>query len=245
MYHYKNILVISDNDRLSGRFRDWIQSRTELQEVKLSFTKTIASVKKDETITEFVDLNKETDVEKIISGYDLVISLNCAQIFPEKLINGVKCINIHPGYNPDTRGIFSEVFALKYNTRIGATIHEMDLELDHGPVIARETVEKNDWDTAGSLYEKIIDKQFELIEKHFEEILKDTYTTFTVSEGKVYTKKDFQVLQRLDLNERKTTREFIDHLRALTFEGYDNCFFIDEEGRKVFVSIRLKPGEEA
>jgi methionyl-tRNA formyltransferase len=121
----------------------------------------------------------------------------------------------------------------------------MDLELGHGPVIARETVEKNDWDTAGSLYEKIIDKQFELIEKHFEEILKDTYTTFTVSEGKVYTKKDFQVLQRLDLNERKTTREFIDHLRALTFEGYDNCFFIDEEGRKVFVSIRLKPGEEA
>ena len=244
MYHYKNILVISDNDRLSGRFRDWIQKRTGLQEVKISFTKTIVSVKKDETITEFVDLNKEADVEKIISSYDLVISLNCAQIFPEKLINGVKCINIHPGYNPDTRGIFSEVFALKYNTRIGATIHEMDLELDHGPVIARETVEKNDWDTAGSLYEKIIDKQFELFEKHFDEILKDTYTTFTVSEGKVYSKKDFQTLQKLDLNEKKTTREFIDHLRAMTFEGYDNCFFIDEEGRKVFVSIRLKPGEK-
>jgi len=244
MFHYKNILIISDNDWLTGRFRDWLDTKPQLSELQINFTKTIASLKKNASLAEFVDLNKDSDVEKIISLHDLVISLNCAQIFPKKLVTARKCINIHPGYNPDTRGCFSEVFAIRYDTPIGATIHEMDEELDHGPVIARETVEKNDWDTAGTLYQKIIDKEFELIDKYFEDILKNSYTTFTVTEGKVYTKRDFKTLQQIDLDEKKTAREFIDHLRAMTFEGYDNCYFLNKDGIKVYVSIKVKAGPE-
>ena len=228
---------------LTGRFKNWLSTRPGDNDLRITFTKTIASATKTGAGT-VVNLKSENDVLRIISEFDLVISLNSGQVFPEKLVTAIKCINIHPGYNPDTRGCFSEVFSLVYNTKIGATIHEMDAELDHGPVIARETVEKKDWDTADTLYKKIIDKEFELIEKNFETILKNTYDPMSVEEGKIYTKKDFNALLKIDPGEKKTFREFIDHLRAMTFEGYDNCYFINEEGVKVFISIRLKPDEQ-
>ena len=241
MYHYKNILIISDNIKLAGRFQNWLKTRPEYNEVHIIFTKTIASQKKNTEGKDFVDLKNSADVEKIISNFDLIISLNCGQIFPDKLVNNIKCINIHPGYNPDTRGCYSEIFAIMYGTKIGATIHEMDSRLDHGPVIAREEVPKNDWDSAYTLYQKIINKEFELIEKNFDNILRNTYTTFRVEEGTVFTKRDFKAFQKIDPLEKKTFREFIDYLRAMTFEGYDNCYFINEDGIRIFVSIQLKP----
>jgi methionyl-tRNA formyltransferase len=227
---------------LTGRFKNWLTTTPEYSALRISFTKTIYSATKAGAGTSFINLKSEEEVLRIINDFDLVISLNSAQVFPKKLVTSIKCINIHPGYNPDTRGCFPEIFSLMYNTKIGATIHEMDAELDHGPVIAREAVEKTDWDTADTLYKKIIDKEFELIEKNFDAILKNTYDTISVEEGKLYTKKDFNALLKIDTDEKKTFREFIDYLRAMTFEGYDNCYYVNEEGRKIYVSIRLKPG---
>lgn len=243
-YYYKNILVVSDNEMLTGRFRNWLSTKTGYKDVGITFTKTIYSAAKPGAEAPFINLKSEEEILRIIRDFDLVISLNSAQVFPEKLVTSIKCINLHPGYNPDTRGCFSEIFSLMYNTKIGATIHEMDAELDHGPVIAREAVEKTDWDTADTLYKKIIDKEFELLDKNFDAILKNTYHTMRVEEGNLYTKKDFKALLKIDPDEKKTFREFIDYLRAMTFEGYDNCYYVNEEGIRIFISVQLKPEKQ-
>ena len=242
MFHYKNILVISDNLVLSDRFRKWILSKSAYNDLNFSFRKTVASTFEQAADNDILDLKNNSHVETILTNFDIVFSLNCAALFPASLVNSIKCINIHPGYNPDTRGCYSEVFSIIYGTKIGATIHEMDAELDHGPIIVREEVLKEDWDTAHSLYHKIIEKEFELIENNFDAILNNSYTVSHPGDGRIFTKKDFRKLQQIDLAEKKTFRELIDHLRALTFEGYDNCYFINKDGVKVFVSVQLKPG---
>ena len=44
--------------------------------------------------------------------YKVGISAHCKQIFPAKLVENVRCYNIHPGYNPYNRGWFPQVFSI-------------------------------------------------------------------------------------------------------------------------------------
>lgn len=44
----------------------------------------------------------------------------------------------------------------------------------------------------------------------------------------------------IDLTKTTTWANAIDHLRALSFNGYDNAYFIDENGDKVFIEVKLK-----
>lgn len=70
----------------------------------------------------------------------------------------------------------SSGFSIINKIPVGATIHEIDNELDHGNIIAREFVEKLIVDTSDTLYDKIIDKEIELINKWLEPIVYNNYT---------------------------------------------------------------------
>ncbi len=80
---------------------------------------------------------KECD-NSFFDKYILFISLHCKQIFPQRLTDNYRCINIHPGYNPYNRGWFPQVFSILNKNTAGVTIHEIDQELDHGPIIYQE-----------------------------------------------------------------------------------------------------------
>jgi methionyl-tRNA formyltransferase len=83
-----------------------------------------------EISTKVYDLKKSNHIIEIIEKYQLVFSLHCKQIFPSELISNVKCINVHPGYNPLNRGWYPQVFSIIYDLPIGATIHEIDEVVD-------------------------------------------------------------------------------------------------------------------
>jgi methionyl-tRNA formyltransferase len=168
--------------------------------------------------------------------------MHCKQLFPDKLVKSLKCINVHPGYNPINRGWYPQVFAIINILKIGATIHEIDTELDHGPIIARRYVEKDQIDTSETLYNKILIAEIELIEEHLISILENTYITFLPeSEGVLYLKNDFKKLCKLNLDEKMSTLQFIDKLRALTYGGYKNAYFIDSKTqKKIYVNISLE-----
>ena len=186
-------------------------------------------------------MRNDSDVNHILNNYDLIISIHCKQIFPSKIINNIKCINIHPGYNPINRGWYPQVFAIHENLSIGATIHEMDNQLDNGNIIARAFVEKEITDTSETLYNKIVKKEIELLNMSLESIIDNTYQSFKPEhEGEIYLKKDFRDLCELNLNEKSTTIQFINRLRALTHGEFKNAFFIDPStGKKIYVSINL------
>lgn len=240
---YKNILFVSDNLALCKQIMPLINS---FQDRTFQFSTSPFSdqnlFSKELGLEVLVINMKDNDtIEQVIKKYDLIISIHCKQIFPKSLIEAVKCINVHPGYNPINRGWYPQVFSIINNLPVGATIHEIDEKLDHGKIIDRSFVEKSNIDTSLTLYQKITAKEIELFAKNLENILNNTYSSVHAEdEGNLFLRKDFNDLCYLDLNRRQTIGETINHLRALTHGDFKNAFFIDPDtGKKVFVSINL------
>ncbi|MHC0447281.1 dTDP-4-amino-4,6-dideoxyglucose formyltransferase [Flavobacterium sp. 3-218] len=241
----KKILVISDNLLLCNEFEKIIET-IEQPDISWDFAISPFSDYKlfSDSLVRSVcvrNLRDNKEITEICDTYDIVFSVHCKQIFPEELVSRVKCINIHPGYNPINRGWYPQVFAIINDYPIGATIHEIDIELDHGPIIDRAFVEKDAWDTSLSLYNKVVNLEIELVKKNIVSIVLDSYTTTEPeTEGKIYLKKDFNELCEIKLDESQTVGQTINKLRALSHGDYKNAFFIDPTtGKKVFVNIEL------
>lgn len=187
-------------------------------------------------------LHVRDQASMVIASYALLLSIHCKQIFPPELVNGIRCINVHPGLNPYNRGWFPQVFSIINSLPSGVTIHEIDEELDHGPIIAQRVYEIRPWDTSGSAYAKIMAIERDLVLEHFIAIRDRAYEAVAPQEqGNVNTKKDFEKLKQIDLGQRGTFGEFINRLRALTHDNFRNAYFIDDSGAKVFVRISLEP----
>lgn len=241
----KKILVISDNLFLCKEFEKIIKM-LELHHYSWDFS--ISPFSDYKLFSDSLDnnlsirnLRDDEHVNEICENYDIVFSVHCKQFFPKKLVSNVKCINIHPGYNPINRGWYPQVFAIIKDFQIGATIHEIDNELDHGPIIDRSLVKKNIWDTSLSLYNKVLALEIDLIKKNIKNIVLNAYETkIPENEGFIYLKKDFEELCEIKLEELQTVEETINRLRALTHGDFKNAFFIDPEtGKKVFISVEL------
>ena len=179
--------------------------------------------------------------ERFFGQYDLFISLHCKQLFPDELVNNHLCINVHPGYNPYNRGWFPQVFGIMNHLPIGVTIHKMDTQLDHGPILWQKRLKLRGDDTSKEIYERILATEMELMEAHLEDLLTGNYTlTPMAEEGNLNTKQDFDVLRQIDPDKPATYGEVLDFLRAMTHQPYKNAYFYDADGKKVYVGIELE-----
>lgn len=191
---------------------------------------------------DFKPLDIKTEWKSVAQEIDLVFSLHCKQLFPPEFVKRVKCINIHPGLNPHNRGWFPQVFSILNKEPVGATIHEIDELIDHGPIIDQEPVELFSWDTSLTAYNRVLEAELRLLRKNLKKILSGDYSVrMPHIEGNVNSKKDFERLCKLDLKEKGTFADFLDRLRALSHGDYQNAYFIDSNGRKVFVKLVLQP----
>lgn len=246
---FENVLIISDNLYICEQF-ELLLIEKDFYNVKWTFSISPSSNLNAyksclNANVEICNLNDYKVVAKILDMFDLVFSIHCKQLFPLVMVNKLKCINIHPGYNPINRGWYPQVFAIINDYQIGATIHEIDNELDSGKIIDRAFVSKETYDTSLTLYNKILKKEMELIENNLDSIINNNYKTINPeNKGNLFLKKDYNQLLELDLDEVLTMQTCINKLRALTHGDYNNAFFIDKKtGHKVFVSITLKLDE--
>jgi methionyl-tRNA formyltransferase len=186
-------------------------------------------------------LSVKDNANEIAQSFDLIISYHCRQLFPKEIVSKVRCINIHPGFNPHNKGWYPGVFSIANGHPAGATIHEIDEKIDHGPIIAQQQIEILPEDTSGTVYPKIIQAEYDLLNKWFMPMLTGEYTTFSPTEqGNLNYKKDYYALQQLDLNEQLTVGETINRLRALTHPPFQNAYYIDEQtDDKIYVSVSL------
>jgi methionyl-tRNA formyltransferase len=240
------ILVISDNEPLVTRFKALIKKGIFGQHAfHFAFSpKNAALEEKYRDNREFFPVNVKTEYEQIIRDYDLVISLHCKQLFPPVLVKGIRCVNVHPGLNPYNRGWFPQVFSIVNSLPCGATIHEIDEQLDHGGIIAQKQVNIESWDTSLSAYDKILDAEMELIEAHMLDVIEGNYEAKKpASEGNLNLKKDFDALCQINLSDIDTFQNHLDRLRALTHGNYLNAYFLDENGRQIFLKLELFPAE--
>lgn len=241
----RKFLVLSDNEAMVRSIEDIMNNIAhELSatfEVGCSPDSSIIGIEVNNTPLRVVDVKSGLN-EILEGGYSFVLSAHSKQIFPKELVEGITCINIHPGLNPYNRGMFPHVFSLVNGLPAGATLHVMDQEIDHGDIIDQQEVAMYSSDTSETLYSRVLDAEKLILKRNMGKLILGNYThTKPSNEGNVNRMNDFKKLRELDLNARGTFKEHINLLRALSHGDRRNAFFVDPlTGKRVWVKIVLE-----
>ena len=239
----KKVIIISDNQYIY----DFLLSIKDEIKTLASFAFRYSSInesfkEKYSGCSDFLPIDVAKEMENLIKEYALIISWHCKQLFPKELVKQVRCVNIHPGFNPYNRGWFPQVFSIINKLPCGVTIHEMDEWLDHGPIIYQQIVDIEEYDTSYTAYCRILNTEIDLFRRHILTLINGNYQAFAPKEtGNLNSKKDFNRLLEIDLEKRGTFGEFIDILRALTHDEYKNAYFMDKRNNKICISISITP----
>lgn len=103
----------------------------------------------------------------ILAGYLRILSAGFIRAFPQRILN------IHPSLLPAFPGLDAQHQAFAYGVKVaGCTVHFVDEELDHGPIVLQAAVAVEDGDSAETLAGRI------LIEEHriYSEALRRLFT---------------------------------------------------------------------
>jgi methionyl-tRNA formyltransferase len=156
---------------------------------------------------------------------DVFISVLYGHLVSEEFIAKRRCFNFHPGILPQYRGAGAFSWSiLNGDKECGITLHELDVDIDTGPIIAIGTFAIEPWDTAESLFGKGMAKLFEMFQANFHAILKGDYEAKPQEQSKArtYYRKDLKAAQDL-------TRA----VRAFSFGGKEPAYYLDSKGQRV------------
>ena len=93
----------------------------------------------------------------VLAGFDRLVTGVLLGAFPGRVMN------IHPALLPAFPGLHAQRQALEYGVRIaGATVHFVDEETDHGPIILQGAIVVAPDDTEETLARRILDVEHEL-----------------------------------------------------------------------------------
>lgn len=237
----KRACIVTDNEYIYEEFQKLLCAKCIECEFEFYYsTINMKFLKKYRDQTKFRAIKLSEMNRDFFDQYDVFFSLHSKQLFPDKLVNEYRCINIHPGLNPYNRGWYPQVFSILNQKPVGVTIHEMDTELDHGPIIVQKEVKIYSYDTSYQVYQRILRMEIDMLKEYLEALILGSYKTIPMeNDGNVNYKQDFEEICRLNLESKGTLKEHIDLLRATTFDGYKNAYFMDNNER-IYVSITLE-----
>jgi methionyl-tRNA formyltransferase len=242
----KKIFVVTDNKKIFEELKKIITSKENIAVDYFCSHKSQAIFKNEINANKIIPVTIKENTDFFIENYDLGISCHSKQLFPSKLVKTILCINIHPGLNPYNRGWFPQVFSIINGLPVGATIHVMDEEIDHGDIIIQEEVKIYSFENSLDVYNKVHAKEIELFSQVVDNILARDFPRIKPKfEGNYNSIDDYKKLCQIDLNKKVTMKQAIDFLRAMTHPPYKNAYFLDENGNKVYISVQLELSEES
>jgi len=139
---------------------------------------------------------------------DLIVSAAASRIFKKELLSASKkgCINYHTSLLPKYRGRQPLFWAMLNNEKeAGMTVHEMNENLDDGPIIIQKKVNIDTKETLHSLYLKTIKISPNLLAKAIDKIENNNNKRIknNKQEASYYsfpTKKDAQLFRKKGKN---------------------------------------------
>jgi len=102
-----------------------------------------------------VDRLQEAGVDWVcLAGYMRLLSAVFVEAYPNRILN------IHPALLPSFPGLHGQHQAWEYGVKVsGCTVHLVDLELDHGPIVIQRSVSVFSDDTEDRLSARILEQE--------------------------------------------------------------------------------------
>ena len=173
---------------------------------------------------------------------DLFLSVNFRYLLKKDIIKIPRhgCINLHYGYLPYNRGVFADAFSIIENTPAGVTYHLIDTGIDTGKIISQMEVDKTDIDTGKTLYQKLTVAAYDLFVKTWPKIQNWSFRPIDQSPGGTYHRRsDIALIEKIDLGKKYKAGDLINILRARTFPPYHGAYFINPDGTKIHLRLKL------
>jgi phosphoribosylglycinamide formyltransferase-1 len=106
-----------------------------------------------------------------LAGYMRLLSPWFVKQFPHKILN------IHPSLLPAFPGLEAQEQALAYGVKVaGCTVHFVDEELDHGPIIVQKVVPVNDSDDESTIKGRILEQEHNAYSEAISIVLSGKFT---------------------------------------------------------------------
>ena len=111
--------------------------------------------RREEFDSRLVEELRKRDVDLVLlAGYMRIITPGFVKSFKNRIMN------IHPALLPSFPGLHAQKQALEYGVKIsGCTVHFVDEEVDHGPIILQSAVDVMDDDTEETLSKRILEQE--------------------------------------------------------------------------------------
>ena len=158
---------------------------------------------------------------------DIFISVMYDTLLKEDFIKERRCYNFHPGVLPYYRGAGAFTWAiLNKEKTTGITLHEIDKDIDTGPIISVQEYAISPNSTAYDLFERGMEVIFEMFVQYWRSILEEAYTPQKLPKlpSSLYTRKM--------LDDKK---DITDLVRGFTFHEKEGLYYYTSDGRKIFL----------
>jgi phosphoribosylglycinamide formyltransferase-1 len=94
----------------------------------------------------------------VLAGYMRILSERFVDLYPRRIIN------VHPALLPSFPGLEAQKQALDHGVKItGCTVHLVDREVDHGPIILQTAVAIREDDTEETLSSRILREEHRIL----------------------------------------------------------------------------------
>jgi len=94
----------------------------------------------------------------VLGGYLRILSEQFVDLYPRRIIN------IHPALLPSFQSLEAQRLALDHGVKVtGCTVHLVDREVDHGPIILQTAVAIRDDDTVETLSSRILREEHRIL----------------------------------------------------------------------------------
>ncbi|HXX72928.1 MAG TPA: formyltransferase family protein, partial [Candidatus Acidoferrales bacterium] len=152
-------------------------------------------------------------------------------------------LNLHPAYLPFNRGWHTPTWTILQGTPAGATLHFMDTGVDTGDIIHQKLIDVAADDTADTLYKRLKTLELEVLQEAWPQLSTCNFTRIpqNLNDGTYHKRKDLfqRQVQRINLDEPTTARQFINSLRALTTNRIDEAAYFEVAGERFRVQLMI------
>jgi phosphoribosylglycinamide formyltransferase-1 len=175
------LLTAIRDQRLDARVRVVVSNRATAAGLEIAATNDVATAvlphgdfpdraRYDEAL---VALLREHRVDTVaLAGFDRLLSAAFLRAFAGRVVN------VHPALLPSFPGLHAQRQALDYGVRIaGVTVHFVDEQADHGPIIAQAAVPVLDGDTEDSLSQRLLAEEHRLYPLALQKLAHDELRT--------------------------------------------------------------------